>query len=99
MHVVSGSASAIATDQSCVLAIGNFDGLHLGHQVLLRKAKDLAKKLGVPCGALTFAPHPVRHFHPESAPFEMFSSAQKTRALMEFGFDTHIVLEFDQVLQ
>lgn len=78
-----------------VVAIGNFDGVHRGHQALLQKAKDEAAAKGVKFGVLTFEPHPKRLFRPEDLPNRITPPAVKHWRLEEFGVDVLISLPFD----
>ena len=55
-------------DTAAVLTIGNFDGVHLGHQALLSLQTDKARALGLPAVVLTFEPHPREYFSPADAP-------------------------------
>ena len=65
-----------------VFAIGNFDGVHLGHQALLRAARERADELGCRSGVLTFAPHPRRYFAgPETKPFLLTRGVDERAAL------------------
>ncbi len=70
-----------------VLAIGNFDGLHLGHQVLLKKAADLAQSLGMESVAFTFTPHP------RSAP-RLMSDEAKEAGIKSLGIDRVVLQKF-----
>lgn len=64
--------------QGAVIAIGNFDGVHRGHQILIGRAKAMADRLGAPFGVLTFTPHPRQFFGPQdSEPFRLTSDHQK----------------------
>ena len=68
----------------CV-AIGVFDGVHLGHQVLIRRAMREAERLGGSAVVLTFHPHPARVLRPESAPHLLTSTPHKLRLIEELG--------------
>ncbi len=81
-----------------VVAIGNFDGVHKGHQVLINSAIQKAKALGKPCGILSFSPHPRRFFNPDSAPFRLTSIKQKARVLKSLGVDFVAIEAFDREL-
>ncbi len=81
--------------EPCVLAIGNFDGVHLGHQGLLQIAKDIAAKDGLPFAILTFEPHPKRLFRPDEPPNRITPPEVKQWRLQEFGVDTLFSLGFD----
>ncbi|MBB3066036.1 bifunctional riboflavin kinase/FAD synthetase [Limibacillus halophilus] len=78
-----------------VVAIGNFDGLHLGHQVLLGEARTRAAALGVPSLVLTFEPHPRSIFQPDLPPFRLTPFRIKTRTLEALGIDHMVVAHFD----
>lgn len=78
-----------------VIAVGNFDGVHRGHQTLLQTAKDMAQKLGKKTGVLTFEPHPRRLFRPDDPPFRITPLAVKKRRLEECGIDFLFSLNFD----
>jgi riboflavin kinase / FMN adenylyltransferase len=75
-----------------VLTIGNFDGVHLGHQELLRRAKAIAKKHNTGVAAMTFWPHPAAVLHPEKAPRLLTPLPLKTQLLEEHGVDCLIVV-------
>ncbi|MHA1566367.1 MAG: bifunctional riboflavin kinase/FAD synthetase [Alphaproteobacteria bacterium] len=78
-----------------VVAVGNFDGVHCGHQVLLASAREAALAAGVPLGVLTFEPHPRRYFQPDTPPFRLTPLRIKARHLAAFGVDVLYVLAFD----
>lgn len=79
-----------------VLAIGNFDGVHLGHRVVFREVVDRARKLGVDSAVLTFEPHPVRFFKPDTPEFRLTTPEQKFELLEACGLEGVVALEFDQ---
>ena len=81
-----------------VLAIGNFDGVHRGHQTLLAKTRALAAQMGAPAGVLTFEPHPRVYFQPLTPPFRITSPQLKARLLGGFGVDVLYTLDFAQAL-
>ena len=64
--------------KKAVVAIGNFDGVHLGHQKVLKEAKTMAKKLKLPFGAMTFEPMPVMFFNKKIKNHRVNSLNQKT---------------------
>jgi len=78
-----------------VLAMGNFDGLHRGHAVLIGKARDLAHGQGRPVGVLTFEPHPRSVFVPDTEPFRLTPFRAKERELARLGIDLLFVQHFD----
>jgi riboflavin kinase/FMN adenylyltransferase len=77
-----------------VVALGNFDGVHAGHQAVIGAAVAEARARGVPALVATFDPHPVRHFKPETAPFRLTSLDQRQRYLAEAGADAMVVFAF-----
>lgn len=81
--------------QGCVLAIGNFDGVHRGHQSVLARAKGVADAAGKPFGVLTFEPHPRRLFRPDDPPFRITPKAIKVERLAACGVDLLFSLNFD----
>ena len=81
-----------------VIAIGNFDGVHIGHQYVLQAAMDQAKELGKPCYALSFEPHPRTLFQPQSPVFRLTPEVMKSRILQAYGLDGLLVLPFTQEL-
>lgn len=95
MLIVEGVA-APAEARGAVMAIGNFDGVHRGHQQVVGLALQLARSRGAPAGVLSFEPHPVQVFRPEAAPFRLTPKAARARYLAELGVDVHIVAPFSQ---
>jgi len=86
-----------ATLQSpCALAIGNFDGLHLGHQVLLSKLIQVAKTQHLISAVITFEPHPREFFTPESAPTRLCSLREKLEHFATAGVERVYVCRFNQ---
>ena len=78
-----------------VIAIGNFDGVHLGHQAVIAEARDLARAMKAPLAVLTFEPHPRSVFQPDAPPFRLTPLRIKARALEDLGVQHLIVLRFD----
>lgn len=76
------------------VALGNFDGFHLGHQAVARAALDRARAAGRPCLIATFDPHPIRYFKPDSAPFHLTSLAQRERLFNAAGADAMLIFDF-----
>jgi riboflavin kinase/FMN adenylyltransferase len=79
-----------------VYAIGNFDGVHLGHAVLFETARAEARRRGVPAVVLTFEPHPRSVFHPEAPVFRLAPLDAKARLFAAFSMDGLIVIPFDR---
>ena len=78
-----------------VVALGNFDGVHHGHQALLAHAQEKAGELGAPLLAFTFEPHPRGFFVPDTGPFRLTLAPAKTRLLAEHGVKTVLAQHFD----
>ena len=81
-----------------VCVIGNFDGLHLGHQALLRQAADIARIQNAPLSVLTFEPHPREFFQPDTEPFRLTLLPAKQRILGSLGVSHLFAAEFNAKL-
>lgn len=81
-----------------VVALGNFDGFHKGHQSVVGAAGEVADLLGAPLNVLTTEPHPRRYFNPEGASFRLSSLRTKAHCMDVFGVDNFFVLPFDAEL-
>lgn len=79
--------------KGCVLTIGNFDGVHLGHQEIINVARKLADQRHYELVLMTFEPHPVAILYPEKAPGVLTPIALKKHLLAQFGVDYLVVLE------
>ncbi len=77
-----------------VLTLGNFDGVHLGHQRIFRQVKEKAKEIGGESIVYTFAPHPVQILGPERKPFLLLPIAERLRLIGELGIDVAICAPF-----
>jgi riboflavin kinase/FMN adenylyltransferase len=89
--------------EPCVLTIGNFDGVHRGHQAVLNTLKTRARALGLPACVLTFEPHPREYFaqlsgKPDGAPPRIHTERDKLDALAEHGIDRVCVAHFGESL-
>jgi riboflavin kinase/FMN adenylyltransferase len=98
MRVVHGSDAVPPEAKGAVLAVGNFDGVHRGHQALIGRAVEEAKRLGRPSGVLLFEPHPREFFHPGAPHFRLTPLDEKLAVFEEMGLDVAIVLPFDASL-
>ncbi|WP_257545537.1 bifunctional riboflavin kinase/FAD synthetase [Sphingopyxis sp. DBS4] len=81
-----------------VIALGNFDGFHLGHQAVVGRAVHHATDDARPCIVATFDPHPVRFFKPDVPPFRLTTLAQRQELFAAAGADAMLVLPFDATL-
>jgi riboflavin kinase/FMN adenylyltransferase len=81
--------------RGAVIALGNFDGFHLGHQAVVREAVEWARSEGRPAIVATFDPHPVRHFAPHVPPFRLTTLDQRGELFADAGAEAMLVFEFD----
>src|SRR5688572_19737772 len=84
-----------AADTPIALTIGNFDGVHLGHQAMLARLRETAHSRGVPACAMTFEPHPREFFAPDQAPARLTSLREKLELLASEGMERTYVCRFD----
>ena len=85
-----------AASNGSIVAIGNFDGVHLGHKKVLREARKKADNLNLPLIVITFEPHPVEVLKPEFAPARITPFAAKARELEVCGADGIYVIKFSK---
>jgi riboflavin kinase / FMN adenylyltransferase len=81
--------------KGAVVAVGNFDGVHLGHQALIGAARDMARERGASLGVLAFEPHPQEFFRPSPESFRLTPFRAKARLIAELGTDVLYALAFD----
>ncbi|WP_375392849.1 bifunctional riboflavin kinase/FAD synthetase [uncultured Sphingomonas sp.] len=81
-----------------IVALGNFDGFHLGHQAVVGRAVARARAERRPALVATFDPHPVRHFRPDTPPFRLTTLHQRERLFAAAGADAMVVFGFDGAL-
>lgn len=81
-----------------IIALGNFDGFHRGHQAVVGRAVALAKAGGVPAIVATFDPHPIRHFRSDAPPFRLTTLDQRQRLFAAAGADAMLVFNFNAEL-
>lgn len=93
MRVTRGVPAAAAGPAA--LTIGNFDGVHLGHQAMLAELKRASARLGLPACVMTFEPHPREFFAPDKAPTRLTSLREKLELLAAHGVDHAHVCRFD----
>lgn len=84
--------------RGAAIALGNFDGVHVGHQAVIASAHEAAALSGANVGAAVFEPHPRRFFKPDTPPFRLQTPAQRARALAEVGVVEVFELEFDAAM-
>jgi len=84
--------------RGAIVALGNFDGFHLGHQRVVAEAVEWARAEGRPAIVATFDPHPVRHFAPHVPPFRLTTLDQREELFMGAGAEAMLVFHFDGAL-
>ena len=98
MQRLDGGAPAPGDLGGGVVALGNFDGFHLGHQAVVGRAIARARAEGRPALVATFDPHPVRFFRPETPPFGLTTIDQRLALFAAAGADAAVVFRFDAAL-
>ncbi|MEV5020412.1 bifunctional riboflavin kinase/FAD synthetase [Sphingobium sp. LMA1-1-1.1] len=98
MERLHSSAPMPAHLRGSIMALGNFDGFHAGHQAVARRAMDLARAQGRPAIIATFDPHPMRLFRPETPWFRLTSLNQRERLFARAGADAMLVFDFTREL-
>ena len=96
MQVVTDVSSSPWPDERAVLTIGAYDGVHLGHQAIIRRVRASAEEQGARSVVLTFDRHPASVVRPESAPQLLTDLDQKLELLEHTGVDATVVITFDQ---
>jgi riboflavin kinase/FMN adenylyltransferase len=98
MQLITGLSPVPDSCRGGVVAIGNFDGVHRGHQTLLAVAAEEGARLGVPWGVMSFEPHPRSFFRPDEPVFRLTPAALKARLVAALGSSFMAVLDFDRAL-
>lgn len=96
--IIRGLHNLPAETAGCVATIGNFDGVHLGHQAVLNQLAMKADVLGLPAVVITFEPQPFEYFVPEKAPARLSRFREKVEALRSYSIQQICVLHFDAKL-
>jgi riboflavin kinase/FMN adenylyltransferase len=98
MERLSGGSAVPERLRGGIVALGNFDGFHRGHQAVVGRAVQRARAEGRPALVATFDPHPVRFFKPDLPPFRLTSLDQRERLFAAAGADAMLVFHFDAEL-
>ena len=98
MERLDGGSKVPVPLRGGIVALGNFDGFHRGHQVVVGRAVARARAAGVPAIVATFDPHPVRHFRPDAPAFRLTSLDQRQRLFASAGVDAMLIFHFDAAL-
>jgi riboflavin kinase/FMN adenylyltransferase len=94
MKVIRGLYNIRPEHQQTVLTIGNFDGVHLGHQAVLSAVVKRARELGLVSTVMIFEPQPLEFFAPDKAPARLTRLSEKLQALKDCGIDQVLVMRF-----
>jgi riboflavin kinase / FMN adenylyltransferase len=95
-NVIRDTTPATAIPRGSVVAMGNFDGVHLGHRAVIAAALEMGRRHGKPALALTFEPHPRRFFSPNTPQFKLSDETAKLRLLAGTGLDGAVIMTFDK---
>ena len=98
MHILRHHTPVPRPLQGGVYALGNFDGVHKGHQMVIDEARRVAKELNAPLGVLVFEPHPKQFFFPNEPFFRLTPFRAKARLLASLGVDVLAALPFDAAM-
>ncbi len=98
MELIRGIHNLRPRHRGCVATIGNFDGVHLGHQAVLGQLAERGAELGLPAVVITFEPQPAEFFTPEQAPARLTRFREKLEAFRRYAVERVLVLRFDQAL-
>lgn len=95
MELIRGLHNLRDNHKGCVLTIGKFDGVHLGHKAVLKNLIAKARQLGLPATVMVFEPQPEELFSPETAPARLSTLREKYVQLRDIGIDRLLCLRFD----
>ncbi len=98
MRIIRDHSYVDAADRGASVAIGNFDGVHLGHQAVIDLARKSGEAADAPLGVLTFEPHPRQYFAPEAPPFRLMSAEARANRLEKLGVERLYELNFNAAL-
>lgn len=95
MRIIRDHQYIAPENKGASVAIGNFDGVHLGHQAVIDLARAGAQRLNAPLGVMTFEPHPRQFFAPNAAPFRLMSAEARAARLEKLGVEVLYELPFN----
>jgi len=98
MQLIRGLHNLRPEHRGCVATIGNFDGVHLGHQAVIGQLGEEAGRLHLPSALITFEPQPMEYFRPQQAPARLTKMREKVEALRRFHIDRLLLLPFTRKL-
>ena len=98
MELIRGLQNIRPKHHGCVATIGNFDGVHLGHQSVLGQLAEKSEELGLPTALITFEPQPMEYFVPDKVPARLTRFREKILALQRYSVDRVCCLSFNEKL-
>ena len=98
MRLIRGLHNLKESHHGCVATIGNFDGVHLGHQAVFRQLRQEADSHGEPLTVIIFEPQPMEYFRPDETPARLTTLREKIRMFTELGIDNVLILHFSKRL-
>jgi riboflavin kinase/FMN adenylyltransferase len=98
MRTIHNLSELRPAPSACVLTIGNFDGVHRAHRMLLDRVVEVARPRGAVAAAITFEPHPIKFLSPAHAPKLLTPFSRKVRLIARSGIDLLVVLPFNREL-
>ncbi len=98
MRIIRDYQFVDQADRGASAAIGNFDGVHRGHQYVIDIARTEAARIGAPLGVMTFEPHPREYFAPKAPPFRLMNAEGRANRLDWLGVDKLYELSFNDTL-
>ena len=98
MRIIRDTVFVDPADRGAAAAIGNFDGVHIGHQAVIDLTRKAAAAAGVPLGIMTFEPHPRSYFSRDAAPFRLMNAEAKANRLAKLGVEKLYEVPFNAAL-
>jgi len=96
MHLIRGLEQLQPFKKGCVLTIGNFDGVHLGHRAVVQKLVRQGKSFDLPVVVMVFEPQPLEYFLRDNAPARLTRLQEKVRHFQKLGIDYLVIVRFNQ---
>lgn len=98
MHIIRDTVFIDPTDRGAAAAIGNFDGVHIGHRAVIDLTRKAAQVANAPLGIMTFEPHPRSYFSTDPTPFRLMSAEAKANRLAKLGVEKLYEVPFNAAL-
>ena len=98
MRIIRDYSYVEQADRGASAAIGNFDGVHLGHRSVIDMARAAGEQIGAPLGVMTFEPHPRQYFAPDAPPFRLMGREARAHRLEKLGVDKLYELNFNAAM-